>query len=628
MRDHEFDAEPLNLFIDGRPAVRMASGRVILVPSGGDGPEDTENQPADAPAPGDGDAPAEGDAPAGDGDGAETVEEPPALPDDIEAADEAELRALHDQLGEAHAARRQGVRTTADLDVLREIRSRQNAIAAELQRRRDEAAHVAEELAAFDQEQPAALPEATEAAPAMATVGRGGSTARVAAARGRQPAAAQTAGSTPARPRAPMLASVATETQAPGTEMSMEQLGAAIDRAKRSRDGGRVVLASIPSFEAMGDGSFPAMLMSDNGAAVNDRLIGEAVEDHRFRRHGGDAPARTAAICDPLDIIRDIPSAFSTAEPVRGIFPSRPAGRLGFQFTPSLVLGDVSGGVTLWDEADQAAVDVDDSGTWKPCIDVTCPDVETVRAEAVAACLRFDITTEMSNAARVANATSALNAVRARIKEGRILQLIDANASKFTYVGDYGALPSLIEALNTAIAQAVYASRLENPDYVLVLPPAVTQILTIDRANRAYGAEAETSDVLTYLRGNVEGVSEVVQTLDASLGGEPGLPFPAFPASTAAGGPAGPVALPYIEGGDYRIRLVDPSAWIYAETGEMNAGVQRDTPLLRQNKAQFFVEEFFMLAKHGPQPQMTIDMVLCADGSRAGLIEPDSCATS
>lgn len=574
-------------------------------------PEDetTPTEPVETPAPEGEEAPTE--------DGTTEDAAAPELPADLESADEAELLALRETLDEAYTARRQSATTQAHLDELRTIRERQNAISSELQRRRDEAAQVAEQLAALDQEEPAPVP-------AMANV-----TARqAAAARGRQPAVAQTPPApAPARPRVAMLAAAGTEHIGSGEEMSMGQLGSAFDRAKRGPDG-RVVLASLPAFEDMPE--FRADCLSvDNGTPRNDELIAEAVADWRLRRSGQGALARMAAICDPLEPIREIPSAFTAAEPVAAIFPSRPMGRLGFQFTPSITLAGVASGVTLWDEADQAAVVVTDQGTWKPCVDVACPPVSSVRAEFVPGCLRFDITTEMSNPARITNATEALNAVRARTKEGRILQLIDLNSSKFRYTGDYGALPSLIEALNTAIAQAVFTNRLEDPSYTLLLPPAVVAILTIDRANRAYGREEEAiGDVLTYLRSSVDGLGEIVRTLDASLGGEPGLPFPAFPASTAAGGPAGLTDLPYIEGGDYRIRLVDPSGWIYASTGEMNAGVTRDSNQLRQNKAQFFVEDAALLAKHGPQSDITIDMVLCADGSRAGLIEPDSCATS
>src|SRR4029077_5387394 len=111
--------------------------------------------------------------------------------------------------------------------------------------------------------------------------------------------------------------------------------------------------------------------------------------------------------------------------PVADIFPARPAGRGGVQYTPSGQLSDVSGAGALWDEAKQAAVDPANSATWKPCVEYTCPPVQTAVLEAITQCVTFPITLEMSNPERVRNLNNALGALRARTYEGRILQRID-----------------------------------------------------------------------------------------------------------------------------------------------------------------------------------------------------------
>jgi hypothetical protein len=231
----------------------------------------------------------------------------------------------------------------------------------------------------------------------------------------------------------------------------------------------------------------------------------------------------------------------------------------------------------------------------------------------------------MSNPERVRNLNSALAALVARTYEGRILQRIDQLSSPYVFSGDYGALPAIVEAVNSLLPQLNYVNRERRGEYVLLIPPAVAEILTIDRANRAYGVENEVSDVMAYLRGNLAGVRDVVETLDASLGSEPGIPFAAI---RPVGNQAAAGAIPYVSGGVYRLRLVDPAAAIFAETGEMNAGALRDANLTRQNKVGYFAERFFFLAKHGPQPWATIDIHLCADGSRAGLITPSGCLHS
>ena len=228
----------------------------------------------------------------------------------------------------------------------------------------------------------------------------------------------------------------------------------------------------------------------------------------------------------------------------------------------------------------------------------------------------------MSNPEYVANLLNALNALRARTKEGRILQRIDALSSAYTYVGGgYGAIPTLIAMLNTATAQAVFTNRLDLPRYTVLLPPGLVHVLCIDEAGRGYNSDTVT-DVLKYVTDRCPDVRSVEMTLDASLGAEPGLPFAALNTPGAAA-----VALPSLDdgSGQHRVRIVDPAAAIYGETGDLNIGTSRDPQLLRQNKTQYFAEEYLLLAKHGPEPWFSIDVTLCPDGSRAGLIEPFGC---
>jgi len=608
----------LTVWIDGRPHVRY-NGRLLPLPRGGDGPDETpdEETPPGAEAE---QAPVEDEAP-----------EPDAIPDvpeNIGDVDESELRDLYALLQTNRDARRETASTMADMDALRQIVDRQNVIAAEIQRRRDEAREVADALTALDETLPVSLPD-----PEPATVAGNAGAAQIAAARGAQtPAVQAPAPPAPAKPRVVMLAAAGTIVPE-GNEMTWEQLGQAFDRLKGQTGDGDTVLASLPGWEWMlshgQDAGVPELLSARNGPERNTELIREAQEDWRRAnlpeaKVAAMGPARQGAICQPFDIIRDIPDAFDTSHPVEDIFPSRPVGRLGFQFVPSIGLSSVASGVSLWDEAvNQAAVDPTNQATWKPCVTVTCPTAQSMQAQAVTACLTFDNTTEMAAPERVRNFTNALAALEARVKEGRLLQKIDSLSISWQFFGDYGALPAIVEAVNTATAQLRFADRLQENTYVLIIPPAVTEILAIDRANKAYGTQMDTGDVLAYIRDNCENVTSVVETLDSSLGGEPGVPFNALP------GNAGPrVTLPYISGGEYRLRLVDPSAAIYGDTGEINVGITRDSNLLRQNRAQYFAEEYFMLDKNGPQRWATIDVKLCADGSRAGLVDPAGCTHS
>ena len=126
--------------------------------------------------------------------------------------------------------------------------------------------------------------------------------------------------------------------------------------------------------------------------------------------------------------------------------------------------------------------------------------------------------------------------------------------------------------MNTVIAQMTYTNRQALGNYVMLIPPGVTAVLLMDRANRAYVDNDERDDVMAYLQANLYGVRRIVETKDASAASEPGIPYlPVVPPVGNQGAAMG--SAPFISGSVYRIRLVDPAAAIYAETGEMNAGV-------------------------------------------------------
>ncbi len=587
----------------------------------GDAAEGATDAPAtegDAPAEG---APAEGDAPAeASTEGATSPEASiPALPTDLTAESPEDLQALAHSIEEARDALRQTARTQADLDAIREATGRRNAIAAELGRRIEEQRAVQDGLAALaaDLENEAPLPE-PEMALASVTPARPTS-AQIAAARGTQPAAAQQASAAPARtrPRAALVAALSTDRTAVGGEMAMEDLGEALDRTNKSRQ--RTIVASLQSYEEMAGFDRDAVIGRES-AEGNSAAMRQIREDWYAARSAaltGDPTARAAAICEPLDIRRDIPDAFNTSEPVRDMFPSAPATRLGFQYFRSVGLADLNGAVALWDEDDQAAVDPDDSSTWKPCLVVDCPSAESIKAEAVTACLLWDITHEMSNPENLANLMNALRALRSRTKEGRILQRIDALSHRYTFEGEYGAVPTVIEAVNTAIAQATYLNREEETTYDVILPPGLVHLLRIDLASRGFEG-INVTDALAYVRDRVD-VGNVVASLDPSLGGEPSLPFQTL-------NPVGQAAVALSPLSDtYRIRVIDPGAALYSETGQVNVGTTTDTALLRQNRTQYFAEEFLFLAKQGPAPWFSIDVNVCGNGARAGWIEPPAC---
>jgi hypothetical protein len=395
-----------------------------------------------------------------------------------------------------------------------------------------------------------------------------------------------------------------------GSALDLAGLGRAFESMKGIQPGadGRVtqaVVAALPAFEDTHELAVP-VLSERNTAAQNDSIIGEAVEAWRANR-AGEPLAHTAAICDPLDIIREIPEVGVTDTPFANLFPQRPIGRLGFTYTPAAAIADTNDGIAVWTEDDQSAVDPDDSSTWKPCVDIACSSPVEVKAKELTTCATVDTMVEMSSPERVREFLHLMGVQRARRREQHILDLFDDTASGYTFAGTYGTLPSLIQAVHTVLPQLLYAEREDAASYDLVLEPGFVNKLIYDEHNKAY---TDPSDALATLR-SATGLN--VTVLRDFVGASP---FQTPP--TAGGGSATLAEVPDTN----RVRIVPAGSYIYAATGEESTGWQTDPQLARQNKRQVFSAEYVLLAKHSGAKAAFIDITSAGDGSRACCAEP------
>lgn len=418
-----------------------------------------------------------------------------------------------------------------------------------------------------------------------------------------------------AKPRVAYVAGAGQRQFAQGMEMDWEGLARAWDSRKSLRpgpDGGveSAVIANLPAYEDT-QGLGVEMLTRGNSTVENDRLIQASVDAWRMQREGAQMPAHVAAICEPLDIIREIPECGETNTPFTDLFPQRPIGRLGFTFTRASAAADTDDAINLWAQADQDLIDEDDASTWKPCIPIECATPSTVTAEELVTCVSVDTSTEMSSPERVREFMQKLRVQRARRREQIQLARFDATASGFNFTAHngYGTIPSLVEAIETMMPQLAYPERLDETDWDIVVEPGLIQKLTIDRHNVGNPVEvaAARAETMTWLRSYLgRNVVELRDFKGAS----------AFQSIPAANTEDDLDALPATD----RIRFVPASAYIYGSTGEEATGWQTDPQLVRQNKKQAFTMEWFLLAKHGCHPAAYIDLTSTPDGGRAGLV--------
>lgn len=406
------------------------------------------------------------------------------------------------------------------------------------------------------------------------------------------------------RPRVGYVAAAGQSVYAQGTSLDMGALGRALESRKRlapSPDGQPVqaVVASLPAFEETADLGVP-ILSSINPVSVNDRIIADAVDAWRTARSG--AAAKTAAVCEPLDVIRDIPKVGMTDSPFADLFPQRPISRLGFTYTPASSPADTNAGIAAWEESNQAAVDDDDPSTWKPCVAVTCTTPVEVKATELTTCATVDSFVELSSPERVEEFLHLLGVQRARRREQHLLTRFDATASGYTFTGTYGVFPSIVQAVQTLLPQLLYVTRDNVEDYELVLEPGVVNKLVYDEWNKSFTDPMDVMAALTRATGLR------VTALRDFKGASP------FQTPPTPGGSSVTLAeVPDVS----RVRLVPAGAYIYGATGEQSTGWQTDPQLARQNKRQLFTAEWVLLAKHGASSAAFIDVTAVGNGSRA-----------
>lgn len=426
------------------------------------------------------------------------------------------------------------------------------------------------------------------------------------------------------RPTVGFMAKGGQTTFAEGTALDMTALGQVISEIQSAgRDVGQGIVAALPSFEVT-QGHLHEVLTTRMSADVATALIDETVAAHNERRRRiidgtlDQIDGVTAAICTPLDIIREVPECGVTDTPFSDIFPQRGVGRLGFQFFPQMALLDTDPNVNIWTEDDQDEVDEADPSTWKPSPLIQCLPAISVTAEELVASAQVDNSTQISQPEQVVQFMHKLAVQRARRREQYLMGKYDALASGYTFTGDYGAMVSLFN-VGELLERLVYGERLDAGDYDLVLEPGHMRKLVLDEDARVFG------DTLAARRTNIEsairdklGVGRIVELRDFREGsGYDDLNAPGDPAT----------AMPRLYDAN-RVRLVPASAFIFGATGEDSTGWETDPQLVRQNRMQWFSKEWLLLAKHGCHPAAYIDVLSCASGARANGIEPVDCTGS
>lgn len=460
------------------------------------------------------------------------------------------------------------------------------------------------------------------------------SAAQIAAAREPQTAGAKVAATPNRKARAWTAAAGMGEHVRMGADASMADLGVALmeqirlGSGMRDFPGFKTILASLPGYsEDMGE-----LLGSHNGVETNNRLIAEAQAEWRSRQAGNAPNPKLAAICDPLDIIREISTpGRSRATPFRDSLPFRGAGRLGFQFIRSVAIATTTGGLRLWSDTDQDNIDPSDETTWKPVLDVDCGTPVETTAQELTWGLRFDESTDLSAPERVADILDALMTQEARRSESYLVRRYDQLANGYGYATpNLGGVPDVAEVVARLWEKATYTERIDLGNATLWLPPGFVSALRVDKVSRGFDSMPE-KDILAELQNALPENMRIVQLRDisdnssanpdgaatsvAAESADYGVPL----TLTAPGAAA--TAITHDGCTTFRLRLGWPDQLLAYSTGRTDTGVQRSPELIRQNRSEMFGREWIGLAKTGSVPLFYVNFALMNQGVRMGMVD-------
>lgn len=429
---------------------------------------------------------------------------------------------------------------------------------------------------------------------------------------------------------------VATADAAEGSDLTGERMtkvaSTVLTRVRDAvgRTSGAVDQIEIARVQALDDMDPEQMLSPEHSPKRNTELMWEAIEIFRQQEAGETVTAKTAAPCLPLNKIAEIESIGDASDWLDGLIPRRNAigSNLGFQFNRSMGLAAVDGAVAVLDYADIDAIDPDDSATWKPCAEITCPPVLTGISHEITGCVRVPDLINISRPEWVAQVRLKLDIATVRARIQKKLALVDAESKGYIHTGvsGVGAKWDAVDLILRLLRAGKYDERLSDEQALVLMPPELMDILYLDEMAKANGdIDADMVGDFNQILGSRVNARIVVMGLDngltdPSIAQANGNFYPALPADGTIGNvvPGRPC--------DLRLRIWYPQALVQWTTGEFALGFQAaEQALYRTNRTQMFQREYDGIAKLGAQPLMFADLNGYEFGARSGLVTAPTC---
>lgn len=372
----------------------------------------------------------------------------------------------------------------------------------------------------------------------------------------------------------------------------------------------------------------PERLNENNTAGQNTAQLRKLLDQ---TPKGPDGVAKVAAggFLGPIDFSREIPWFVQAGRPVKDSLRVVPAQRGRIKLNRAMKLYEVEPatpaaatypGIGVWDEAADAAATLDDPDTWKVCeeMDAAFPLEVQIDTYALTRCFIHSHMQAMSSPELLAALLQRQRTRFDRMAEARLLQkLFDTAAAAgthYTYAPPYGQATDLFFGLWESLQADGWINRWDMAGATVYYPKNFLRYLLAADHNSGFGDRSlRTNDIKSIM--NDMGFSGSVEFMDDRAGAT-AWTF-TRPANNGAIADQHNTVFPMI--------VLFPEDWVMLDAGVIDFGVDRDL-MSRINKVKTQWESFEGVGNIGNRPILWVDVTLCANGSRAALVTPYSCA--
>ncbi len=310
----------------------------------------------------------------------------------------------------------------------------------------------------------------------------------------------------------------------------------------------------------------------------------------------------SGGLCAPAEPFYSLVNFASQAEPVWDSLPIFAARRGAVNVPESGIIGDITTAISSISEANDAL-----GGTYatKSCQALSCPTYTETAVNIIAHCREYGNLNARSWPELIANQNELTMAAVAQTSEDFILERIKALSIN---VSSGASTLSALTYLVDAIAKSMFGirGRLRMPNdarFRVLLPIVMLDMLLVDSVQNAYDRYKTRGELDAYLRST--GVDPVYYMDGDFAAGDKMIPDAAQAASTLESWP-----------NTFQWALFPEGAFLGIDMGVLELGIVRDSELNSTNDFQVFGERFRNVVRIAPaQAAYWETTTLCAVGT-------------